>query len=756
MRTYGDLANARILEVGSLNVNGSLRDAAAPGTQYVGLDFESGPSVDFVLKPGEDFPVDADSFDLVMASSVFEHDMRFWDTFLRMCRAAKAGGHIYVNTPSNGTVHRYPMDCWRFYPDAGLALAEYARANGMEIDLIESFIGNRHSDVWNDFVAVFRKGPSAEPLNTSFVYQRYPSLNARTWQSGAVYNASDNTEDMKLIDELRRQCDGLSGQTAELEQVRAALAFEQSQQSAFNEEIARLSAIIAQTEQASEEAAVTNTDMADELATLQSNLRQRQEEIAQAWAHADELATERNTLRDTLIDLQDAKVRLETKLSDSEGWVFELSGDRRALEDRLSTVQKDLERTKRSVAQLESVSGFASSELGKQRLANRQILAGLGRLKGLKPDPAQLHLQTEQLYRDWQGAENGAANADGEPHPLVTVAEMLHEMARSMLTLDQQNQKLQRRVEAFQHERSALQTDVERSSKDKLVYIDEIERLNQQKTDLHRDVEQLVKSLEDRKAAPASSENIENIGRDSGTHIDGIAFLEKQKGDLHASLEMMVESLDTQKTLTEKAEQRNADLSQAVETLRVEALQYHTKAAQAIEKVESLQAENKKQKGDLHASLEMMVESLDTQKMLTEKAEQRNADLSQAMESLRVEALQYHTKAAQAIEKVESLQAENKRQARALQASELHAAKRDQEITWLRKLYQLIDSCDDGWAGFMPRYFRKRRLDHLATQRELFDGAAYLNKYPDVAEAGMSPLRHYVLHGLAEGRHTDS
>lgn len=37
-------------------------------------------------------------------------------------------------------------------------------------------------------------------------------------------------------------------------------------------------------------------------------------------------------------------------------------------------------------------------------------------------------------------------------------------------------------------------------------------------------------------------------------------------------------------------------------------------------------------------------------------------------------------------------------------------------------------------------------------QTGLFDGPAYLAAYPDVAESGMDPLRHYVEHGESEGR----
>lgn len=39
-----------------------------------------------------------------------------------------------------------------------------------------------------------------------------------------------------------------------------------------------------------------------------------------------------------------------------------------------------------------------------------------------------------------------------------------------------------------------------------------------------------------------------------------------------------------------------------------------------------------------------------------------------------------------------------------------------------------------------------------STYRRLIDAEFYLRQYPDVGAAGMSPLRHYVLHGASEGR----
>jgi SAM-dependent methyltransferase len=127
MNIYADLRTDSILEVGSQAINGSLREIALPTTRYFGIDIEEGEGVDLVIEQGEPLPVENDSFDLVIASSVFEHDPCFWMTFLEMCRATRDGGFIYINAPSNGVVHRYPQDNWRFYPDSGRALAEEAR-----------------------------------------------------------------------------------------------------------------------------------------------------------------------------------------------------------------------------------------------------------------------------------------------------------------------------------------------------------------------------------------------------------------------------------------------------------------------------------------------------------------------------------------------------------------------------------------------------------------------------------------------------
>lgn len=153
-----------MLELGSQDVNGALRDHSPKGAQYVGVDAVPARGVDLVIDPVAPLPFLDGTFDVVVTSSAFEHDFHFWETFLELLRVIAPGGLLYLNAPSNGGFHRYPVDCWRFYPDAGQALARWACSRGIETELIESFIGLPENDHWADFVAVFRKG-GGRPLH---------------------------------------------------------------------------------------------------------------------------------------------------------------------------------------------------------------------------------------------------------------------------------------------------------------------------------------------------------------------------------------------------------------------------------------------------------------------------------------------------------------------------------------------------------------------------------------------------------------
>lgn len=225
---YWSPAFNRILDVGSRDVNGSLRDFCPAGAIYVGIDLEPGPGVDIVPEDHNVFPFDSESFDLIVSTSAFEHDQMFWLTFAEMARVLKPGGFIYVNAPSNGRYHSFPYDNWRFYPDAGLALQAWSEKIGQPVKLVESFTARRKAVTWSDFVMVFLKGdPACRSGRHGLAAFFTDSLNIRRWQEETVSNFQRATEDMKAIAAQKKKLaalkEALDEQSAKVEQLQRVL-----------------------------------------------------------------------------------------------------------------------------------------------------------------------------------------------------------------------------------------------------------------------------------------------------------------------------------------------------------------------------------------------------------------------------------------------------------------------------------------------------------------------------------------------------
>lgn len=164
---YENIQNKKILDVGSYDVNGTMKPIFEQG-QYIGLDMEKGPNVDIVGKSHE-IPFIDNFFDIVISSSCFEHDDMFWISFKEMCRVLKPGGHMYIQAPQNGPYHGWPGDNWRFYADSWRALEKWGKSLGYEVELVESYIDEKTPSpeyegdrIWNDSIGIYRKKPSQE------------------------------------------------------------------------------------------------------------------------------------------------------------------------------------------------------------------------------------------------------------------------------------------------------------------------------------------------------------------------------------------------------------------------------------------------------------------------------------------------------------------------------------------------------------------------------------------------------------------
>jgi O-antigen biosynthesis protein len=201
----------KFVEVGSQDVNGSLKQFSPIGSQYVGVDFVAGKGVDLILDDPYSLPFEDKSVDAVLCSSVYEHSEFFWLLFLESLRILKPNGLLYINAPSNGMLHSYPVDAWRFYPDSGLSLTNWARRNSMPAVLMESFIGSKMGDfiadgMWNDFVAVIARDENFVPSTKKRIFQTDASINANLIRGDGISHGGDaDMPDLSMIKSQQKE-----------------------------------------------------------------------------------------------------------------------------------------------------------------------------------------------------------------------------------------------------------------------------------------------------------------------------------------------------------------------------------------------------------------------------------------------------------------------------------------------------------------------------------------------------------------------
>src|SRR5216684_1331152 len=150
-----------IIDLGSHDVNGSYRPffARAPW-RYVGVDLAPGKNVDVVLRdPYAWRELASESADIVVSGQTFEHTEFFWETMLEIARILKPRGLCCIIVPSSGPEHRFPLDCWRFFPDGLHAMARYADLEVLEArtqwENLPQY--DLESNKWHESILIARK-----------------------------------------------------------------------------------------------------------------------------------------------------------------------------------------------------------------------------------------------------------------------------------------------------------------------------------------------------------------------------------------------------------------------------------------------------------------------------------------------------------------------------------------------------------------------------------------------------------------------
>jgi cephalosporin hydroxylase/SAM-dependent methyltransferase len=92
--------NKRVLDCGSLDINGSNRDLFSD-SEYTGVDIGPGRNVDLVCRTHE-LTLPEQSFDVIVSTECFEHDRHYAESLQKICKLLKPGGLLFFSCASTG------------------------------------------------------------------------------------------------------------------------------------------------------------------------------------------------------------------------------------------------------------------------------------------------------------------------------------------------------------------------------------------------------------------------------------------------------------------------------------------------------------------------------------------------------------------------------------------------------------------------------------------------------------------------------
>jgi len=145
---YAPVPIGRLIDVGSLDVNGSYRPLF-PRWEYIGCDVVPGNGVDVVLKDPYHWPIPDNYCDLAICGQALEHIEHDDQAMAEMVRVLKHGAYCCVIAPSAGPPHHEP-DYRRYTPDSMRGLAKKVGLTVIRITITPS-------SIWKDCTMIAQK-----------------------------------------------------------------------------------------------------------------------------------------------------------------------------------------------------------------------------------------------------------------------------------------------------------------------------------------------------------------------------------------------------------------------------------------------------------------------------------------------------------------------------------------------------------------------------------------------------------------------
>lgn len=445
------------------------------------------------------------------------------------------------------------------------------------------------------------------------------------------------------------------------------------------------------------------------------------------------LAAGEGRRRDLEGDLHEMQSRLEAHVVERD----QLTAERDGLQQRLSTLEQQLEQERTDFAErlaqqsemqdqlsewkakaveLERVAGERDSLFHEAELARNQLQEAQNRLASVESALAQRQEEIAQAYAELAGQKqayetlkemlaDSQARNEAAQRKLAESEAWVFRMAAERKAFESQAQRLERQLQAAEHERRQTEAAHER---DKARWAARLNEAEAGRTELER-------------AAAEKSELLERA-LDETRAVE--ARLDERFKEIASLTQMLQEKASAEASAREALARCEREMNAVQE--------------QAIAEKQAIEARLAERVGEI-AALTQELQTTQTANAATNETLIRTQAEVQAMEA------RLHERFGE-IAALTSLLSEQE----ALE-SQLAA-----NAEWLREASAILVGDSSTRRGrlnaLLPSYFRRRRQLKILERKGLFDRKAYLSAHPDVANDGMDPLHHYIRHGITEGR----
>lgn len=118
--------NVRVLEIGPAGIPSTYQKIVGnPTITWHTLDLaDTFKGLTYVSAEEYNYPIDSDSYDIIVSGQVIEHVRKIWLWMAELKRIVKPGGTLIILNPVSWPYHAFPVDCWRIFPDGMKALSE--------------------------------------------------------------------------------------------------------------------------------------------------------------------------------------------------------------------------------------------------------------------------------------------------------------------------------------------------------------------------------------------------------------------------------------------------------------------------------------------------------------------------------------------------------------------------------------------------------------------------------------------------------